>query len=416
MLSMTFIFMLGTYLTGFAFLTYVCIIADPEESRLAHLLAVQLPDQLALKFSRLIGPKYSNYFSKVSDYALVIFYVVVVGGSWGIIFMLVYPWIDESSFVSNYHKYIGIVIFVSCFQSYRFASSKSPGIITSSNIAKFDNYPYDNIMYVEGRICPTVGIRKLARSKFDRFSEVHIARFDHFCGWLHNPIGEENYRWFLLFLIIHIGMCVYGFIICGYLFLGEIEKNQLWEVTFFSTGTNSEFKAGYWVIFQYLFQKQQMVGSVFVLMGAMIFTLGLFLGYHLWIASRGMTTNETVKWSEVKKWHKRETKRYKAAVKAGVVTVSTATKPLVSDGDVTCTGGEAMPQEKASESVEPQIMDPGPMPKNIYNLGIVENWKDVLFPRSLRATAVERYRVSCISKPVLQEDALTSVSTKSKLI
>jgi palmitoyltransferase ZDHHC4 len=415
MLSMTFIFLWGTYLTAFAFFTYICMIADPDQSRLAHLIAYQLPDQLALKFSKLVGPKYYNYFSTVSDYALVIFYVLVVGGSWAIIFGLVYPWIDESLYVSNYHKYIGIVVFASCVLSWRVASSKSPGIITENNIDTFDNYPYDNIMYVEGRICPTVGIRKLARSKFDRFSGVHIARFDHFCGWLHNPIGEENYRWFLLFLVIHIGMCVYGFIICGYLFLGEIEKNQLWDVTFISAGTNSEFKADYWVIFQYLYHKQQMVGSVFVLMGAMIITLGSFFGYHVWIASRGMTTNETVKWSDVKEWHKKETKRYKAAVKAGVVTVSMASTPLVSDGDVSCIGGEAMIQEKARESEEPQIMDPGPMPKNIYNLGIVENWKEILFPRSLRATAIERYKVSLSSKPVSREDALNSVSMKPKL-
>jgi hypothetical protein len=30
------------------------------------------------------------------------------------------------------------------------------------------------------------------------------------------------------------------------------------------------------------------------------------------------------------------------------------------------------------------MTDPGPMPKNIYDVGFVENWKQVLFPISLR--------------------------------
>ncbi len=42
-----------------------------------------------------------------------------------------------------------------------------------------------------------MGVPKLARSKYDMYSGQHVPRFDHFCGWLGTPIGEENYRYFL---------------------------------------------------------------------------------------------------------------------------------------------------------------------------------------------------------------------------
>lgn len=37
---------------------------------------------------------------------------------------------------------------------------------------------------------------------------------------------------------------------------------------------------------------------------------------------------------------------------------------------------------------EEEYIDPGPVPKNIYNKGFVENWKEVIFPLSLRKDAL----------------------------
>jgi hypothetical protein len=393
-----FIYGFGAYVIAFSFFTYYCMIADASESRLAYLFTVDFPEKLRKKAAGIIGEDNVDILAAVGDRFLAMVYVTVVCGSWIVIFTDTYPWIDESEgYLSSYHKILGVVVFATCIASWRYACKQSPGIITSHTLELYDNFPYDGVLFVKDRICPTVGIRKLARSKYDRFQGIHVSKFDHFCGWLYNSVGEQNYRWFLLFLVVHIGMCIYGTVVVGYLFHYEIHKEKLWDVTFYNRVSGEEFKATAYVVFQFLFQKHKLQAGLLMLMSVMAFVLALFLGYHIWITSRGMTTNETVKWDQVKKWHKSELKRYKEAVKEGRVSEKGDTvysKPIVSDGDVTCTGaaGTIADAKKTEENAEEMITHPGPMPKNIYNNGLVENWRDVFYPRSMRPEAIARHR------------------------
>eukprot|EP00543_Licmophora_paradoxa_P016376 CAMPEP_0202477020 /NCGR_PEP_ID=MMETSP1360-20130828/93728_1 /ASSEMBLY_ACC=CAM_ASM_000848 /TAXON_ID=515479 /ORGANISM="Licmophora paradoxa, Strain CCMP2313" /LENGTH=158 /DNA_ID=CAMNT_0049104251 /DNA_START=48 /DNA_END=524 /DNA_ORIENTATION=+ len=132
-----------------------------------------------------------------------------------------------------------------------------------------------------------------------------------------------------------------------------------------------------------------------------------------------MTTNESVKWSSVKTWYKKELKLYNDAVKAGIVVEQDASdlnnKPVVPDGDVTCVPGSQntkndhdVGEKEEEETTTEKITHPGPMPKNIYDRGVVENWKEVLFPRSLRSDAMERYRKSLLREYARrQQEAVT---------
>lgn len=385
------------YLFGFVFFAYFCLMADPEESQIAYLLIQKLPNSINNNVTRVIGMKRMEKMNILSEYFLQVMYLVIVLGCWSIIFTYAYPMVTASEHVSNLHKYVGVLVFVACMASFRHASNASPGYITKRTLVKHDVYPYDNLLFPPDRICPTVGIPKLARSKYDRFSQVHVARFDHFCGWLRNPIGEENYRYFLLFLVVHVTMCIYGTVVCSLLFWGEVVDKKLLEVTFFNPATGKEFTADWFVVSQYLFQRHFYVAGVLLLMTIMTFVLGGFLGYHIWLTSRGMTTNESYKWNQVKKWHRQESKRYQQAVKDGlVVSVQNTTgndpSSVVTDGDVTCTGA-ASTQNGENES-EPPICDPGPMPSNPYDKGVVENWKEVIYPRSLRQDSLDRWRRS----------------------
>jgi len=380
------------YVAFLVFCFYFCMVADPETSPIAELLTETLPHEAWSLCSKSIGKKNVKVVEWVADRLLILTYVVVVFGAWSIIFNYVYPWISHQSYVSQWHKTVGYFVFSACAISWRKASTSSPGIITKKSLSIYDHFPYDELMFTSGQTCRTRKIPRLARSKYDRYKyKDNVPRFDHFCGWVYNTIGEENYRWFLLFLFVHVGMCIYGTVILLFLFYGHILEKDLHNAVFFNRATGEEVGPGnIWFLSQYLFHRFFMESGVLLLMGVMAVALGGFFMYHVWITSKGLTTNETFKWDEIKKWHKSELKKYQKAVKEGTVVQEKAHPPTVSDGDVTCTPGQSNSKEAVSDNPDladddlDAIRDPGPMPVNIYDRGFVENWREVIFPISLR--------------------------------
>lgn len=180
-------------------------------------------------------------------------------------------------------------------------------------------------------------------------------------------------------------MCFYGAVVVWQLILGEVFEMGLHEAVFFDRVTGKEHHGSLWIICQYMFARHLVESAVLVLMAVMAIALSFFLGYHIWLTSTGLTTNESFKWGEVQKWYKNELKRYEDAVKNGEVVEEGNNKPDVSDGDVTCTPGtQSTVQKKAEEFDVNAIRHPGPKPINIYNRGLWKNWEEVLFPMPLR--------------------------------
>lgn len=382
---------LAVYVLVFGFVIYFCMIADPETSPVAEFVTETAP-QKAWDFSvRVLGVKSMKVVEWFADRSMILFYCVIVFGCWSIIFFFVYPWVDKQTYVPHWHKYLGYFIFAACVFTWRLACTSSPGIITSQTLSLYDHFPYDELMFASDMRCPTRKIPRLARSKFDRFKyHENIPRFDHFCGWVFNTIGEENYRWFLLFLAVHVGMCTYGAFIMTKLFYGYLLDHKILSAVLYNRITGEEIPPGnWWILGQYMLNNFFLESSVLALMAMMSVCLGMFLLYHIWITSRGFTTNETAKWDDIKRWYKNQLKRYKAAVKEGkpvVVDGRETEKPYVSDGDVTCTGaqGESQPTDPKKKHDLDAVLHPGPPPVNIYDRGFVENWKEVIFPISLR--------------------------------
>lgn len=172
--------------------------------------------------------------------------------------------------------------------------------------------------------------------------------------------------------------------------MGVVYDQQLHTSVFFNRITGEEKRGSISIILQYLFARYMIESAVLLLMAVMGIALPLFLGYHIWLTSRGLTTNESFKWTEVQKWYKNELRRYEEAVNNGEVVDPGQGKPIVSDGDVTCTSGgqndlnNGDGDHKADEFDADAIRHPGPKPVNIYNRGLRKNWEDVLFPIPLR--------------------------------
>ena len=421
---------LGFYIIICFGLMYFCVTADPMDSPIAYKLQVTLPNKSWQLLSKLLPDKQMKIASAIADRALVLVYLAVVLGCWTIVFWFIYPWIDQSNHVSTIHKYVGVGVFVACFGSWRKCSKSSPGIIVHSNFKEFDHYPYDHLLFVPGKRCETTKLLKIPRSKFDRLKyHQNVPRYDHFCGWVYNTIGEQNYRWFLLFLLVHVIMCAYGSTVCGWLFWGEIQDKDLLNLTFFDRRTGEKIQSNTFITFQYLFARYTFELGVFAVMFVMGIALGAFLSYHIWLTCTNQTTNENSKWSDIKKWYKKQTKKHKQAVKEGLIKQGTKwseeessfssspEKPEVNDdGDVGCTGGggssatsttisKSQNQQQKEDEIQQEYFDPGPVPKNLYDRGLVENWKEVIYPISLRPDAL---RYAGHSKPYTAQAAAES--------
>jgi len=241
-------------------------------------------------------------------------------------------------------------------------------------MSKYDNYPYDDFIYTN-KMCPTLAIRKIARSKYDKYSDRHIPRFDHYCGWLDSPIGEENYRYFLWFLFVHESMCIYGATVLAILLQEEARDGQGLFLTALVTSL--------W--------KHVWIAAALLLMCAMTAVLGAFFAFHLWLVIRGMTTNEYYKWREIKAWHKDATKTYQRALKSGAIEADGGTSLTSSPGmtyhRVISKDGSRSEEDEENNS---DVLNPGPMRQNIYSRGCLSNVGEVLFPLSMRKEGERR--------------------------
>lgn len=198
-------------------------------------------------------------------------------------------------------------------------------------------------------------------------------------------------------------MCLYGTIVCYRLFRGEIIDKDLLNAVFFNGETGEQFKADKYIVAHFLFMKHFPLSFVFILMAVMVLLLSLFLTFHIYITANGMTTNEFYKWRRVRKLYQREKSRFEKAMKDGkIVSTNQRTGPNfepMPDTDVGCIGPPGVSLNMninmdAKNDSDSTIIDPGPMPRNIYNLGFIENFKEVFYPRSLRADAIARYKAS----------------------
>ena len=241
------------------------------------------------------------------------FYLAVVLGAYGFFVCTGYPRLPCTYF-AGWHRWSGLALLAACLASWHAACTVPAGIITPANRSRFARYECDEVLFASGRVCVTTGLLKPARSKYCKYMRGHVARFDHFCPWLNQTVGEENYRIFLGFLLLHVALLGYGALACLAILRSEVHDKQLFEVTFFNTKTRAEVKASWTIVAQYILFNEPNVCAVLVLCAVMCVVTAGFLGFHLWLVHRGMTTNEYYKWQDVRAYHKRLVKAYQSAL------------------------------------------------------------------------------------------------------
>ena len=152
-----------------------------------------------------------------------------------------------------------------------------------------------NGISIDLKVCKTCKIIRPPRSSHDRKTDRCVRRFDHYCPWIGNAVGEGNYVWFLAFVTTTCFTCL--------LFIGIC----LWHISHLSMRlyADSDDGAGGLVAGEQLgsgtaFGKALAKGgliSLFLLcyLALVAFLTGALLSFHLRFISRGLTTYEWLK-------------------------------------------------------------------------------------------------------------------------
>ena len=157
----------------------------------------------------------------------------------------------------------------------------------------------------------------------------------------------------------------------GTILYGEVVDHNLTNTTFYNDLLCNIFecgehgKASNIIIFHNLYRRHPQIVSVMLLMLFIVLCLGLFLGFHLFITSQNMTTNEYYKWKKLAKLYNNYSQGHMPALNDSVSSISLqksrTNQSNISDldEDVGCLG----PTEERTQS---SVQIAGQMPTNIY--------------------------------------------------
>lgn len=373
---------LAVFCTG---VFYVLMCTSPKSGPGYFFNAVLGPRLMGFVKALPFGERAINGFAKAFDYffwqrnpLLQIFYVILLAGGFGVGVWEVFPRVPNM-YLAEYHRLTFSAVFFAALHSFFLACTTPPGYITEGNLKKYSKYEYDNMMYTP-RKCRTTGILKPARSKYCTIMKRNVARFDHYCGWLAQPVGEENYRFFLLFLLMTSVMLLYAFAGIFFTILALANERGVWSAVFINRHTGQKHKATYLMILQWTISNYNTTVGIGLLTGVMGVVVLAFFCYHVFLASRNRTTNETFKWAEYKDMlAEADTivaegqKRVEAAKEEGGGTKANLT-------DLPKIPKRFLDVLEGHESIKDV--------KYFYNLGVWQNFREVLFPRSLRAPPI----------------------------
>ena len=121
-------------------------------------------------------------------------------------------------------------------------------------------------------VCTTCEIVKPLRSKHDRFTDVCVERFDHYCPFMGQAIGGNNYREFF-FAMFNAGVAMYAWLALVVLYTGGTQPSESWLANFWAM-------LG-WELFAWSYLPIALYATIMV-------------AQHLMFIHRNITTNEVM--------------------------------------------------------------------------------------------------------------------------
>ena len=251
------------------------------------------PRNASGKFSRAL-----NFYEKHFRFGrfLQAFYLLLIIGGFQMFLIFGLPYLPNPR-LSRIHIVLPfLVVFFTVF-TFSLASASSPGYVTSVNFSRLEKiYPYDNFLFIQGRVCPTCGTPKVARSKHCSFKGRCVERYDHYCPWIDNTIGCLNQRFFLLFVVSTEILLIYAVFILWNILYFIVETNTLFDLQYFIPTTNQLVSADLFIVAKFMFYHYPTLTFLFSICTIMGMFLFCFILYQVYLIYNGFTTNEFYKW------------------------------------------------------------------------------------------------------------------------
>jgi len=305
-------------------------------------------------------------------------------------------------YIPVYHRYTGLLALFFTYFSFLKASFADPGFVTQKNVKDFENsFPYDDLMNISGRKCTTCNIIRPARSKHSPLTGKCVSKFDHYCGWLNNDVGEWNYRWFHLYLISNFLLIAYAIYIYVMSLLSIVDSEDLWNATFM-TQNGEKVSASLAIVIQYMLARHMIVIAQLFFIAACGMMIFGFWAYHFFLVCTNTTTSETFRkkdllqlWNVVNKYvaarkKKGETKIDMQALYDELYKIEDSTEEKTYHDEEHKQTEQTKQQVrkewkmKTLEKMAQMIQDKEPLYLSTYDRGVWQNIMEVVFPPSLR--------------------------------
>lgn len=369
------------YILTLAFLVLVCFVGDAESpsylGRTTRFFTLELPAALAACVSVLPGGvravqccrgTYEYVCEKPNPLLQLVYLSLVLGGL--LVFQLHGVPHIPNQYLPWWHLWTSHLAVAATLWAFLRASKTSPGVVSARTHAVYDHFPYDGFLYVK-RDCTTCGVRKVARSKHCAICGHCVAKMDHHCPWINTCVGEGNYKDFLVFLGATMALLLYAAWALGYILLDFVVERQLLERVFINRHTGERMQATYMIVATFVFAEKGLLVMLFVLCAVMGVVVAAFLGYHLSLVARGTTTNESSKWGSIKSYYKDRDREFKLD--------PTQFPPAPSEEEVR----EMLNPDSAAPLEKRDLAHfPPKAPPNLYNRGVLANFREVFFPPS----------------------------------
>ncbi|KAM3415496.1 Palmitoyltransferase [Cercospora zeina] len=264
---------------------------------LQRLLCIHAPNALRRLDRAATGGRVTRKSKKLGTYlfyernpVVLIIFLFILTGAVGL-----FLWNAVHRLPTKHFLPVPLLVALPYLFTYLTVTCTSHYITPANHAARMADHPYDHILFQPNVPCKTCNLVKPARSKHCSFCGHCVAKCDHHCPWVNNCLGRGNYHYFLALLLSTGLVQLYGSYLSWYL----LRPYMTVDLTTPLVSWARLESIGNAIVACLNHGGISIAGVGLLAISTACLPLGL-LAYHLYLVWAGLTTNESVKWSDLK--------------------------------------------------------------------------------------------------------------------